>query len=130
MERKKTVLVADDDQSIREQLLMALEHSFEVLLAADGVEALGCYERNAERISALITDWQMPRMDGVELTLRLRHLNPHLPVIMMTGAFERAEFTRLGVLTNFTLLWKPFDLEELSEVLTGYTEEPGHSLVA
>lgn len=80
MERKKTVLVAEDDENIREQLLVALENSFEVLSAADGVAALGCYEKNAERIAAVITDWQMPRMDGVELTLQLRQLNPHLPV--------------------------------------------------
>ena len=127
MEEKKTILVVEDDASIRIQLKTLLSESFEVLLAVDGLQAIACYEKNAERIAAVITDCDMPRMDGVELTIWLRQRDPELPVIMTTGSFKGKNFGPLFDLEKFILLWKPFDVAQLIELIMTYTAEPSHS---
>src|SRR4051812_45318098 len=88
MEEKKMILLVEGDESIRHQLHSLLSESFEMLLAADGVEAMACYERDAERIAAVITECYLPRLDGLDLTVWLRQRNAALPVIMTTGSLK------------------------------------------
>ena len=67
----ETVLVVDDSQFGRSLLLYSLETlGYRVRSAADGVEAWEILQ--AEPISLVVTDWQMPRMDGLELCRRIR----------------------------------------------------------
>src|ERR1044072_4882051 len=54
MEDKRTILVVEDDESIRHQLGLLLSEDFEVLVAVDGLQAISCYEKNAGRISAVV----------------------------------------------------------------------------
>lgn len=127
MEDKRTILVVEDDESIRRQLDALLSEHFEVLLAVDGLQAIACYERNAGRISAVVTDCEMPRMDGVELTLWLRQRDAELPVILTTGSLKGKNFGALLDLQRFILLWKPFDVAQLIELIRIHITEPSHS---
>jgi two-component system, cell cycle sensor histidine kinase and response regulator CckA len=130
MEEQKTILVVEDDEGIRRQLNSLLAERFEVLLAVDGLQAIACYEKHGERIAAVITDCDMPRMNGVELTIWLRQRDPDLPVIMTTGSFKGKNFGPLFDLEKFILLWKPFDVAQLIELIMTYTAEPSHSTTA
>ncbi|HEY8946557.1 MAG TPA: sigma-54 dependent transcriptional regulator, partial [Polyangiaceae bacterium] len=106
------VLVVDDELGARTALKQLLEaHGYAADVAADGVEAL---ERLAELPpDVVVTDLDMPRMDGMQLLAKLRELAPALPVIVATSAVEvrsAVAAMRAGATDYIT---KPVDLEEL-----------------
>jgi DNA-binding response OmpR family regulator len=121
---KKTVLVADDESRIRNVLSLKLRNAgFRVLTAADGTEALML--ALAEKPDLLITDYQMPRLSGLELCRRMRQ-NPatsQTPAILLTArGYElgRDDTAESGILRT---IGKPFSPRQLvlvvNELLTG-----------
>ena len=105
------VLVAEDE------LLAALaledflrEKGYRVTLAANGVEALAAFER--DRPNVLLTDLNMPRMNGVELIRRIRAADARVPIIVMTGyrGMLPADTERLLGDARADVLDKPLDL--------------------
>jgi two-component system, NtrC family, response regulator HydG len=106
------VLVVDDEVSARTALRDLLRsENWEVLLAADGAEAL---EKLAELPpDIVVTDLDMPRMDGLELIAKLHDSHRHLPVIVVTSATELRSAVaamRAGATDYIT---KPVDFDEL-----------------
>ena len=82
----KKILVVDDDESIRELLMKSLEsRGYAMVCAVDGVQ--GLEKLKSERPDLLITDINMPRMDGIELLKRVRADEElkEMPVIMLTA---------------------------------------------
>lgn len=82
----RTVLLVDDDPAIRRLVGAVLRRDgYEVLLACDGVQALGIVERQCPDF--IITDWDMPRMDGIELCrmLRAATLSHYVYLLMLTA---------------------------------------------
>jgi diguanylate cyclase (GGDEF)-like protein len=113
-DRPDLILVVDDDQDIAGFVEFNLKvHGYEVIRAADGEEALEVME--SKRPDLAVVDWMMPRMDGVELTRRLRAepLTSALPVIMLTAKGMTVD--KVVGLTNGVddYLVKPFDTAEL-----------------
>jgi CheY-like chemotaxis protein len=89
LDRRETVLLADDEAIVRGVVRETLERfGYEVLEAADGPEALELAERRQGPIDLLLTDVRMPRMNGVELAGRLRATRPDLRVLFMSGLAE------------------------------------------
>ncbi len=124
MTERRTILLAEDDRVLRSQMCLMLGVEYEVVSAKDGAEALALYYQEPERFALVLTDCEMPLMNGIQLTVRLWRQDPQLPVIMMTGGMERADFRGLLQARNFALLWKPFDrlrLKELIECLVAAT---------
>lgn len=79
------VLVVDDDELLRRVVGRMLEEAgYEVVLAGDGLEALGCVA-GAGAFDAVVADLRMPRMGGRVLGERLAALNPGLPVLYISG---------------------------------------------
>jgi two-component system chemotaxis sensor kinase CheA len=71
-EGRKTILVADDERSMRELLGMLLEaEGYRTILAEDGLAALGILESSEESVDLVIQDIKMPRLDGLELLRRV-----------------------------------------------------------
>ncbi len=82
--REKTVLVVDDDLEIAQALVRALrQHGYTTLVANDGLEALELIHDN--QIDVLLSDIDMPGMDGVTLAMRVREAKPHVVRILLTG---------------------------------------------
>lgn len=108
----KTILVVDDEKSVRDSLKMVLEfESYEVLFAEHGQEALR-YLTTAS-IDLILLDVKMASMDGLEVLQRVRQKRSELPVIMISGhgTIETAvEATKLGA---FDFLAKPLDRDKL-----------------
>lgn len=108
-----TILVIDDQESIRALLRVALEGAgHEVLEASNGRLGLEVYrERSADLI---ITDIAMPEMDGLEMMLELTRGFLNVKVIAMSGALESAGplnvATLLGARQTFQ---KPLDMNQL-----------------
>lgn len=106
---KFRVLVADDDEEMREVIKEILEESIEnlhVLQASDGMEALDIFKN--QDLHLVISDFMMPRMDGFHFLLELRKLDSDIPVIIVTG-FANALNTSVTLDARTTVLGKPFD---------------------
>jgi CheY-like chemotaxis protein/two-component sensor histidine kinase len=116
-----TVLVIDDEDSVRlvaGKMLKSL--GFEVLTAENGEQGLLVYRAHTERVSAVLLDLTMPKMDGEETFRELRRVRPDACVILMSGFNEQeagARFVGKG-LAGF--LQKPFTPEELRERLAAF----------
>src|SRR5690349_13208032 len=80
-----SVLVVDDSavDRLRAEKLIANQTSLTVVTAANGKEALACLARNLPDI--VITDMQMPEMDGLQLVEEIRSRYPSVPVVLMTA---------------------------------------------
>jgi len=121
---KKTVLVVEDDPLTRGQLCTLLADEYEVLAARDGRDALEVYERHAGRVDVVITDYRMPGVDGVRLAEMLAGRDPQLSIIMISASAGRDELARLFKLPKFVLLWKPFEVKVLLELVEGFVGGP------
>ncbi len=114
------VLVIDDEMGPRESLRMLLKPSYQVH-TADSVER-GLQLLNEKKPDAVVMDIRMPGMTGIEGLRRIRQIDPHLSVIMLTGfgALETAkEALRLGANDYIS---KPFDAREMREVISRNVE--------
>jgi two-component system response regulator HydG len=114
--KKISILVVDDEMSIRESLSGWLQQDgYEVESAADGPSALAKVQETHYDI--MLLDVKMPRMDGITVLKNLRESNADTAVVVMTahGAIQDAvEAMKLGA---YDYLLKPFDLEELSLII-------------
>jgi DNA-binding NtrC family response regulator len=108
----KTILIIDDDKSVRDSLKMILEYErYEVEFAENGEEGLRKLDRLA--VDVVLLDVKMSGMDGIEVLTKIRQKNEKLPVIMISGhgTIETAvEATKLGA---FDFLSKPLDRDKL-----------------
>ncbi len=84
MKRKKTILIADDDMFVREIIGEILtEAGYDVKFADDGKEAVYTYQQE-NAIDLIITDMNMPRMNGMELVETIRMVDQEVPIIVLT----------------------------------------------
>lgn len=110
------VMIVDDSMATRAQIKSLLQHQmFKVLVAAHGEEALVFLQDNPD-IKLILTDYQMPVIDGVELTKEVRKLysKNELSIIAMTGTSTdliSAKFLKIGA-NDF--INKPFTREEIA----------------
>ena len=106
------VLVVEDDKEIREGVEIYLKsQGYEVIQAADGVEGLEVIEK--EDIHLAIVDIMMPRMDGIQATMKIRE-EKNIPIIMLSAkgeVFDKVLGLELGADDYIT---KPFSMEELT----------------
>ena len=109
-----TILVADDEEDLRELVSYRLSRSgYEVVEAVDGQEAL---ELATERTPDLmVLDVMMPRLDGYELTRRVREQDSlrSVPVILLTARSQESDVSRGFDVGADDYLKKPFNPDEL-----------------
>ena len=109
------VLVADDDADMRELIRYRLERSgYTVVTAVDGQEAV---RLAAEHVPALaVVDVMMPRLDGYEVTRRLRAApeTARMPVILLTARAQEADVAQGFAAGADDYIRKPFSPQELS----------------
>lgn len=105
------IMLVDDDAAMLDLISLTLqEQGCEVLTARNGEEALRMFGRAA--IDGLITDINMPGMNGWELARRLREIRPQLPVAVITGGGEATLKQGQTVEANW-IVTKPFKLERI-----------------
>ncbi|OFZ48703.1 MAG: hypothetical protein A2381_05130 [Bdellovibrionales bacterium RIFOXYB1_FULL_37_110] len=112
MAKAKSLIVVDDDDDIREIFVNALSKlKINILEAANGEEALKIIKKN--NIVLIISDLNMPVMDGVELLYEVReNLKSSVPLIFTSAYTDNLEKRKLEM-TNVSFLKKPFTDEQL-----------------
>ncbi|MFQ5748134.1 MAG: PAS domain S-box protein [Planctomycetota bacterium] len=116
--RKGTILVVDDEKSARLVARRMLEkHGFQILEAADGVEGVEVFRRNANAISAVLLDLTMPRLNGEETMQEMRRIQAGMRVLFTSGFAEAdpAAWLEAGPLSGF--IQKPFSSPTLLQAL-------------
>jgi DNA-binding NtrC family response regulator len=112
MSEPRTILLADDDPSLRRVLEYQLqEDGFRVVAVASGEAAIERF--GAVPVDIVVTDVKMPAMDGIELLSRLKALQPDLPVIVLTAHGTIGSAVEAMKLGAFDYLTKPFSREQL-----------------
>ena len=122
-QREHSVLVVEDTPDVARMIRLALHHDFRVLAANDGARGLELARRY--RPTVVITDWMMPRMDGMELTRQLRAdpLTKHIPIVMLTARGD-VENKVAGLETGVNaFLGKPFSANELASTVRSLVRE-------
>jgi DNA-binding response OmpR family regulator len=119
------VLLVDDDPEAREILRdYFLDGGYEVEVAADGGEACGVLSHF--RADLVITDLEMPGMDGLQLIRWLRKAHPSCAILLVTGRTDRGlQLCRFGKLAGFECMRKPIDLDNLGHTVERLTA-PGY----
>jgi CheY-like chemotaxis protein len=114
--KAKKILIAEDDAFFRDALENLLKTlGYEIRSCSCGKEALA---RLAEEVfDILITDFQMPEMDGLALIGRARNMDPAMATILVTGVPPEDLGDRLKKSRVNGFLSKPLDWEELSDLL-------------
>lgn len=110
----ETILVVEDDGSVRETLCEVLHDlGFRTIPAADGTDALIRIAENRLVLRGLITDLDMPSLDGLRLVRTARHMLPRLPVIVVSGRVDAQQGRELAQLGVDNVILKPFTEEQL-----------------
>lgn len=105
----ETVLVAEDEKSVRELTVKVLEmHGYRVFAAASGSEAIDISERFADKIDLLVTDVVMPGMSGGELAEKVTASRPAIKVLFMSGYTDNAVLHSGALNGDANFIQKPF----------------------
>jgi DNA-binding response OmpR family regulator len=114
-------LVVDDDAGTREVLRDYLsDMGYEVLVAAGGAEA--CATLAGFAADLVITDLEMPGMDGLQLIRWVRKSRPDCAILLVTGRTDRElQLCRFGRLAGFQCMPKPIDVDELGQTVERLT---------
>jgi len=108
------ILIADDEDSMRQLVARAIAmDGHETVTAQDGAEALEILTREHGAFDLLLTDIQMPVMDGIALALSAARDFPDLTILLMTGfADQRERASNLNALVH-DVVTKPFSVADI-----------------
>ena len=112
------ILIAEDEEALRAFVARALTmDGHEVMVAADGGEALDVLVREQGNFDVLLTDIRMPVMDGIALALAAARDFPELTILLMTGyADQRERAHGLDALIH-DVIAKPFSLSDIRKAV-------------
>lgn len=112
----RLVLIADDEFFIREMIKKTLEaRGYKVLAAQDGAEALATYAGAVDEICMVVTNLEMPYMDGPALCRALKKLNPEIKILVSSGYQQNSQIQAAKASGVQHFLTKPYTADELSD---------------
>ena len=121
----ETILVADDEDGVRDLIRRSLERQgYRVLTAEDGAEAARLFETSQQPIRLLITDVVMPKIRGDKLSARLTAADPHLSVLYVSGYPDLLEPNTEVRSGKHKYLRKPFTPRVLVETVRELLDRP------
>jgi len=113
----ETVLVVDDDISVRESLKSALEDfGYRIILAGDGEEGLALFRENVDVVNIVLLDMIMPKMPGRELLREMLKIDPDVRVIISSG-HDKNHFEDPIIKSAKNYLKKPFEIMALEKAI-------------
>jgi CheY-like chemotaxis protein len=123
------ILLVDDEKAVRDVMRRVLEaHGYRVLTAVEGAEAVGLYVQHRAEIAVVVTDMMMPGMDGPSLVRVLRHLEPAVRIVGISGVGERSSIKNLEALALAAFIDKPFTRDRLLATLQEVRQSPAPTI--
>ena len=115
----KTILLIDDEEmviNISEMMLRRLGHK--VLKAHNGYEGLKLFEENKSKVDLIISDLEMPKMNGKDLLTKLRKIDADIKVMLSSGALIDTDEPSVINIGFSGFLKKPYRMNTLSEKIS------------
>jgi CheY-like chemotaxis protein len=126
--KSETILLVEDQPSVRRLLSQTLLlNGYEVLEAADGLEAIQIVDQHAHPIDLLLTDVVMPNLNGGELARRVAEKRPEMRVLFTSGYMDDSVVKGI-VSTGAQFLPKPFSPGTLLQKVRNVLDEPWRGL--
>jgi len=115
------ILIVDDSTTMRRIIINSLKQMGQevVVEAADGIEGLAQLENHSD-IGLVLSDWNMPNLNGLDFLIRLRETRRDLPVIMITTEAEKPNVIAALKAGANNYIAKPFSPETLREKLSQF----------
>lgn len=113
--RHLRVLIVDDERAVIKILdtMLTKLGVGQILTARDGVEALHLLDEYRDKINLVICDWNMPRMNGLDLLSKLRRQDPGMAFVMLTGSATHEAVSEAKSLNITAFIAKPFSQDEI-----------------
>ena len=109
----KTILIVDDEKSIRKAAKITLESKgYTAITAENGIQALELYKELKDMIDLVIMDYHMPEMNGYECIVELLKINSNLKIIVSSDFYENKNIKR-SLTSSVDYLKKPYKIETL-----------------
>jgi DNA-binding response OmpR family regulator len=102
----RVILLAEDEETLRQIYQELLEKKFDLFLAEDGQEALDLFELHSDRVDLVMLDMRMPFFSGYEVARRIRQTSS-VPILFTSSAPEELELEKVSFLN------KPFRMADL-----------------
>ena len=116
--KKKTVLIADDEEIICKPLRIFFERKgYFALTACDGEDAFQML--STMKVDVMIADLKMPKIDGIELIRKAKEINPDLPIVILSGAGSISDATVAIKSGAFDFVQKPIiNMDDLERIVS------------
>ncbi|MEY2408694.1 MAG: hypothetical protein QOF48_1364 [Verrucomicrobiota bacterium] len=113
------ILLVEDEEIVRLMIKSVLGfRGYKVVEAEDGIDAVEKFQASSQKIDLVLMDFHLPRLNGRESVVRLRQIDPKLPVVILSGGLHDAIGDDGGPeLEGVAFLHKPFDNDELFRVM-------------
>ncbi len=113
-----TILVADDENGVRQLITAFLNrHGIATIEAADGAQAVEIARNHQGQLAAIVMDYAMPKLTGLEAYHLIRRKDADVPFILMSGYGQREALSSLVDEPRTVFLKKPFALNEFAAAL-------------
>ncbi|MBN1256928.1 MAG: response regulator [Planctomycetes bacterium] len=113
------VLVVDDSTTMRRIICNTLNSALKspvIIEAGDGEDGFAQYQKNTD-VNIILTDWNMPKMNGLAFLEKVREVNKEVPIVMVTTEAEKQNVVTAIKAGANTYVVKPFTPEVLQEKL-------------
>ncbi len=112
-----TLLYVEDNQDSREVTAMMLEDFFkDVILAVDGEDGFNKFMENKD-IDFVLTDINMPKLNGIELCRKIRETDRNVPIVILSAHNEQNYYEESKSIGANGYLLKPIDIEQLADMI-------------
>ncbi len=123
-DEKPTIVIVDDEEMVLTSLssFLKLETDFNVVTFVSAKEAIAYIEKNP--IDVVISDYLMPEMDGMTFLAKVRHIQPEVPRIILTGYADKENAIKaINEVGLFQYIEKPWDNEDILIILRNALEK-------
>lgn len=117
-----TILLADDDAAVRELVKRALTAEGHIVhVTQDGNEALDVLNASDVAIDVLVSDVDMPGLDGVSLAMQAQAAKPAIAIVLMSGFSDQLERSKALSQVRLKSITKPFTLDQIKQAVRAVT---------
>ena len=119
--KRSTILIVDDEESLRESMRMLLSDNYDLVFAVNGRDAIDSVKRKVPDL--MLLDVRLPEIDGLEVLRTVKNMEPDLDVVMVT-AMNTVQYAVDAIKAGaYDYITKPFDIEAISTLIEKILEK-------